>query len=241
VLSSLKPNPHTYATSLMTVVEFLASPVIRPPAMASEISSGGFLERRFRMIIANNPTARTPRWLIAGVLLAALTLLPLGVAFAQGAGQDRSERIAWALHEAGVDRLVIRDVMGAMERVVHEIKAEGEDFELDPRLREHLVSRLELTDEQIELVIGLSRHVATANGDDDGRSRVIQVLMENGIAREDVEGVTGVLRHIAGEIHRQGDAFELHPGVRERLVHMNLTDEQIDLVVRLGHRRASAR
>ncbi len=44
VLATLKPNPRSYATSLLNVVEFLASPALRPPAMASAIHDGGFLE-----------------------------------------------------------------------------------------------------------------------------------------------------------------------------------------------------
>ncbi len=69
--------------------------------------------------------------------------------------------------------------------------------------------------------------------------RIIRVLMENGIARENVEGVLGVLRYIAGEIGREGDAFELDPEVRAQLEDMGLTDEQIDFVVGLAHRLAS--
>jgi len=45
VISCLNPKPKFYANSLLSAVEFLARPVLRPPAMASEINSGGFLER----------------------------------------------------------------------------------------------------------------------------------------------------------------------------------------------------
>ena len=45
VMSCLNPKPKFYADSLLSAVEFLARPAIRPPAMASEINSGGFLER----------------------------------------------------------------------------------------------------------------------------------------------------------------------------------------------------
>ena len=47
VISCLNPKPISYANSLLSAVEFLARPALRPPAMASEINSGGFLERRF--------------------------------------------------------------------------------------------------------------------------------------------------------------------------------------------------
>ena len=83
VLERLHPNPHIYANSLLSVVEFLSSPVLRPPAMASEINSGGFLERRLKMIVSNPSTLKTPRWLHGAILLTALGLLPIGVAYAQ--------------------------------------------------------------------------------------------------------------------------------------------------------------
>ena len=51
VISSLNPKPKIYANSLLSAVDFLARPALRPPAMASEINSGGFLERRFKMIV----------------------------------------------------------------------------------------------------------------------------------------------------------------------------------------------
>ena len=82
VMSCLKPKPHSYANSLLTAVEFLACPAIRPPAMASEINSGGFLERRFKMIVSETPNRSSSRWLQACVLLCAVVVLPLGVAYA---------------------------------------------------------------------------------------------------------------------------------------------------------------
>jgi len=83
ILSCLKPKPRSYANSILTAVELLACPAIRPPAMASEINSGGFLERRFRMIVSETPYRVTSRWLRACVLLCAAVVLPLGLAYAQ--------------------------------------------------------------------------------------------------------------------------------------------------------------
>lgn len=83
VLRALQGDRHDYANSLLTAVEFLAEPGLRPPAMASEINSGGFLRRRFEMIVAKTPLKSSPRWLqLAAAALAALTL-PLGVTYAQ--------------------------------------------------------------------------------------------------------------------------------------------------------------
>ena len=83
VLSCLKPKPGSYANSLLTAVEFLVSPDLRPPAMASEINSGGFLERRFRMIVTETPIRANSRWLQACVLFCATVMLPFGVANAR--------------------------------------------------------------------------------------------------------------------------------------------------------------
>jgi len=84
VISCLNPKPKTYANSLLSAVEFLARPVFRPPAVASEVNSGGFLERRFKMIVSTNPNRTNSRRLqMCVVLLCALVVLPLGIASAQ--------------------------------------------------------------------------------------------------------------------------------------------------------------
>ncbi len=83
VLSRLEPKPRSYANSLLTAVEFLACPALRPPAMASEINGGGFLERRFGMIVSEDPNRATSPWLQGCVLLCAMAVLPFGLASAQ--------------------------------------------------------------------------------------------------------------------------------------------------------------
>ena len=83
VVSRLNPKPESYANSLLTAIEYLVSPALRPPAIASEINSGGFLERRFEMIVKGKLNRNNSRWLQACVLLWAVLVLPFGVAFAQ--------------------------------------------------------------------------------------------------------------------------------------------------------------
>ncbi len=83
VLRTFGPPPRAYADALMSVVEYLSTPVLRPPAMASEVNSGGFLEKRFSMIIASKPTRPSARWLRLGVTALALALLPVGVSIAE--------------------------------------------------------------------------------------------------------------------------------------------------------------
>jgi beta-lactamase regulating signal transducer with metallopeptidase domain len=79
VVSNLKPKPHTYADSLLTAVEYLACPAIRAPAIASEINSGGQLERRFKTIVSGTLDRKTSRWLQACVMLCAAMVIPLGM------------------------------------------------------------------------------------------------------------------------------------------------------------------
>lgn len=83
VLSCLNPKPKLYANSLLSAVEFLARPVLRPPAMASEVNSGGVLERRFKMIVSEKTKRSHSRRLQVCVLLCAMLVLPLGIASAQ--------------------------------------------------------------------------------------------------------------------------------------------------------------
>jgi len=78
VLASLNPKPRTYAKSLLSVVEFLAYPALRPPAMASEINGGGFFLRRCKMIVTEQPKRFNQRWIQFIVLLVAVVVLPLG-------------------------------------------------------------------------------------------------------------------------------------------------------------------
>jgi beta-lactamase regulating signal transducer with metallopeptidase domain len=83
VVSCMNPKPTFYANSLLSAVEFLARPVLRPPAMASEINSGGFLERRFKMIVSETPRRSNSRRLQGIVLICALVVLPLAIVSAQ--------------------------------------------------------------------------------------------------------------------------------------------------------------
>lgn len=83
VMSCLNPTPKIYANSLLSAVEFLARPLLRPPAMASEINSGGFLERRFKMIVSNRPKRSHCQLFKALILGWAVLVLPLGLAVAQ--------------------------------------------------------------------------------------------------------------------------------------------------------------
>ena len=120
VLSSLKPKPHTYAASILTAVETLVRPVLRPPAMASAINSGSFLERRFSMIITDR-VERTAfwRWVQISVLVLMMGLLPLGIGCGSDSGSDSvGEDLTGpsAKMEADDDGLEIRSAEERSER-----------------------------------------------------------------------------------------------------------------------------
>jgi len=89
VVSSLKAKPRSYADSLLQAVEYLACPAIRPPAIASEVNSGGQLERRFKMIVSGTLNRKTSRWLQACVMLCAAAVIPLGMGCAHDAAGKR--------------------------------------------------------------------------------------------------------------------------------------------------------
>lgn len=83
VLSGLNPGSRLYAESILTAVESLITPAIRPPAVASEINSGGFLERRIEMILSGNSRQECSRLLQYGVVAVAMLLIPFGLIHAQ--------------------------------------------------------------------------------------------------------------------------------------------------------------
>lgn len=87
VLQTFEPKSHTYASSIFSAVASLVRLDARAPMMASEINSGGFLERRFRMIVAERgKLTNSVRASQTTVLVVAALLLPLGI----GCGVDLS-------------------------------------------------------------------------------------------------------------------------------------------------------
>ncbi len=92
VITGMNLKPRTYADSLLKAVQFLAGPAKYSPALASGIFSGGFLVRRFKMIISDRLYRPNPRWLQVSVLLCALIALPLSFA-----GQEDKAKNEWAV------------------------------------------------------------------------------------------------------------------------------------------------
>jgi beta-lactamase regulating signal transducer with metallopeptidase domain len=82
VIESTKPDRLRYANALLNMADLMTSPGIRQPAVVSAMNSGGDLERRLMMIIAEKTwqAPRALRLVIAGV---AFCILPLGLVYAQ--------------------------------------------------------------------------------------------------------------------------------------------------------------
>jgi beta-lactamase regulating signal transducer with metallopeptidase domain len=190
VLSCLKLNPRSYADSLLTAVEFLACPAIRPPAMASEINSGGFLERRFRMIVSETPNRVNSRWLRACVLLCAAAVLPLGMAYAQDY-EAVAKRLKAAVEARELTGEQARAMLGALKKADDPTKEAAEckgDTKLEATWKklQAMVKAGELTEEQaVAKMSAIKKDAAkTERGPDAAKAYLEKVKKELGAAVE---------------------------------------------------------
>ncbi len=76
VLQTAKSEVNQYAHSLLNMAELLASPAIRPPALASAINSGGILEKRLNVMM-NGRNWTAPAALRTVVVVMAMCIFPL--------------------------------------------------------------------------------------------------------------------------------------------------------------------
>jgi len=137
VVTSLKPQPRAYADAILAAVETFIQPVLRPPAMASEVNSGGHLERRFRMILSSKTNPFASRWIYAAVLLCAVVVLPFGVARAQD-----YHAIGSRLREAVAKGEITQEQAKAMMVALKTSAAEDAEVESTDVDREALARRL---------------------------------------------------------------------------------------------------
>jgi len=77
-----------------------------------------------------------------------------------GIDERTFDHVLKRLDEKGIDDDQMTDVLGGMLRVIHGMKAQGEDFELDRRLKHYFKNAIELSDEQLETVLRLSRRIS---------------------------------------------------------------------------------
>lgn len=208
VLASLEPRPQEYANALMSVVELLAFPALRPPAMASEMNSGGALERRFTMIVSRQRTRKTPRWLTAGALTLTLGVLPLGVASAQDY-EAVGERLGDAVRSGELTGEQARAMMQALRR------ASDEEAR---RVSEELVARERIARAEED-------HLRVIDGDrmsaEEVAKRVAAMYAELESNRRDIERATAVREEFARAV------AELEAKVAEG--HLSKKDARLEL------------
>jgi hypothetical protein len=166
VISTLRPEPHTYASSILTTIESLARPILRPPAMASEINSGGLLERRFNMMIFNRAILLKSRWQQSWALLFGMIVLPVGIAYAQDYNAV-GKRLKAAVASEEITEEQARIMMGALKRTEadHDSQKQNasEDYAVAKKLR--AIAASEKTDDDAQAKLQAFRR-KTAGKDD---------------------------------------------------------------------------
>ncbi len=235
VLRSLQPNPKTYATSLLNAVEFLIEPLQRPPAMASEINSGGALEKRLKMILSKRSLSLTPRWVNIGVLLSALVLLPLGVAHAQEPNtQAVAKRLIAAVHAGEISEAQAKAMMGALAEArfaeqlaaakVHKMKGTAmRDTRVDPRKAQG----------------GMSDKYHQAGVSHETYTKVMKRLHEEGVKKEVLEPTMAILLHSIYAT-RKNAGEGVYEEMAVKMTELGLTRPQSELVFRLAKKLADA-
>ncbi|MGB0330734.1 MAG: M56 family metallopeptidase [Planctomycetota bacterium] len=114
VLSNLRPDQRRYASSLLAVAEFLSPEGLRPPLVASTLTSGEELEARLTMILSNR-LPRTPRWFLSASLALGALFLPMSVAYAQDF-EAVQRRLASAVEAGELTPAQARTMMEALRR-----------------------------------------------------------------------------------------------------------------------------
>ena len=124
ILSSLKPQPHQYAASLLSAVENFAGSALRPPSMASEVNSGGFLIRRIHMILSNENNRTLSGRLQILVLFVAVLILPLGLIDAQEKEADPDQKQALAKLKADVkaEKISVKEAKARIAAIKRQIE-----------------------------------------------------------------------------------------------------------------------
>ena len=252
VVSNLNPRHHTYAESLLTAIECLARPILRTPAMASEIKGGGYLERRFRAIVSGTIDRKTSRWLQACVLLCAMIVLPFGLVSAWNDEIDRPDRQA-DIAENQITVLNMSEEELALARKFYELKKSIESgriarVDLAKPLQELGITWSQGNDmlKRAEKEYGqnpfaeddydvweerLSRLIFTEPAD------IRKVFQNSGLNDEQLEQILYAMDKVVYEVQSEGEDFDLDPGLWNYFKkEVGLTDEQLELVQGIAQR-----
>ena len=82
VLEIATPEVHQYGNALLNMAELLTTAAIRPPVVESAMNSGGSLEERLKMMIADR-TRKVSLSMRMSIVALATCVFPLGVVYAQ--------------------------------------------------------------------------------------------------------------------------------------------------------------
>jgi len=240
VLSSLNPEPKFYANSLLAAVEFLAHPVFRAPAMASEINSGGYLERRFKMIVSEAPRRSSTRWLQTGILLCAMVVLPLGIASAQDY-EAVGRRLREAVAAGELTGEQARAMLGALRKTgsagqnqgsdrakayLMKVKKElGEAVEAGRISKEDAARRYEAAEKEIRerMAAGRQQHDETGIRREDYvrvEAEMDKAVAAGRVSREDARARLNAMRRAMAERGEQGErriTRENYAGIERRI------------------------
>lgn len=189
-------RPHlAHANSILTAFESLARPILRPPAMASEINSGGSLERRFSMMVSNSVDRSNSAWLQACVLLSAMVVLPFGVVYAQDY-EAVGKRLRAAVQADEISgeqaRIMLRALKRAEERGERTQKSiTREDYAAAETKLKAMVAEGEVSEEDARARLGAMRRMMAEQHEGRGKSRevdwdAIQKRIEGAVQRGDL-------------------------------------------------------
>jgi len=243
--SNNNDTPTFYADAILSVVESLALPSHRPPAIASEINSGGTLERRFDMILSSKTLTKTPRWASTLMLLAAVGLMPLGLAQAGDLAvkQDRrpqrdldgdSHRDRLADVDAGELTPEMRRVKDAT--VVAWLTEDGEG-EMWVEWVAPADANQAVADEDIDL----AAYFAQLGVGQEEFDWMVALLAGHGVGQLQLEATMGGLFHTVLAIWEHGEAAAMETLDENAFFsqHVGLDETQIALVAGLAQQIAA--
>ncbi|MEP3478968.1 MAG: M56 family metallopeptidase [Fuerstiella sp.] len=175
VLETATTEVHQYASSLLNVAELLASSAIRPPVLASEINSGGHLEKRLKMMMSkkNWQAPATLRW---AIVIAAICVFPWG--FVQAQDLEAVERRLGGAVEAG--ELSLKQAVTMMEALRHSVPRDGmkateERFEQTIRKIEQAVEQGMISEEKAhEKIAIVKRQLFERKGHQENHRRQME-------------------------------------------------------------------
>jgi hypothetical protein len=76
-----------------------------------------------------------------------------------GVSDEMIKAIATVLHKADLEKRQIEGSLGAMLRIVHQMRSEGDRYQRNRRVAEYLMKEVRLDDEQVALVEGIARRI----------------------------------------------------------------------------------